>query len=190
MRSAALAIAFLAAPAVVHAQEAPSLPGAGMPSGMAMSPAANRAAPAASDRGPETLPNLAEREGWPQPTADSANYGYFLADLVEYRESDDPGVIRWDVFGWYGGDVKRLWVKSEGAQSTSKRADSEQEAQLLYGQPRSSISKPACDTRDARGQVQTGPASTASSACKDWRPTVTNWSRRCSSARMARSRPE
>ncbi|MCR5873153.1 copper resistance protein B [Phenylobacterium sp. J426] len=134
MRSAALAIAFLAAPAVVHAQEAPPLPGAGMPSGMAMSPAANRAAPAASDRGPETLPNLAEREGWPQPTADSANYGYFLADLLEYRESDDPGVIRWDVFGWYGGDVKRLWVKSEGAQSTSKRADSEQEAQLLYGQ--------------------------------------------------------
>lgn len=134
MRSAALAIALLAAPAVVHAQEAPPLPGAGMPSGMAMPATSSRAPPAPSDRGPQTLPNLAEREGWPQPTADSANYGYFLADLLEYRESGDPGVIRWDVFGWYGDDVKRLWVKSEGAQSTSKRADSEQEAQLLYGQ--------------------------------------------------------
>jgi len=88
----------------------------------------------APDRAPATLPNVAAREGWPQPTADSANYGYFLADLLEYRESGDPGVVRWDVFGWYGGDVKRLWIKSEGAQSTSDRVESEQEAQLLYGQ--------------------------------------------------------
>ena len=134
MRSAALVIALLAVPAAVQAQEkAPA--DAAMQRGAAMPPEDRRApAPAASDRGPKTLPNLAEREGWPEPTADSANYGYFLADLLEYRESGDPGVVRWDVFGWYGGDVRRVWLKSEGAQSTSKRAGSEQEAQLLYGQ--------------------------------------------------------
>lgn len=134
MRSAALIIALLAVPAAVLAQEkAPA--DATMPRGAAMPPEDRRApAPAAPDQGPKTLPNLAERQGWPEPTADSANYGYFLADLLEYRESADPGVVRWDVFGWYGSDVRRVWLKSEGAQSTSKRAGSEQEAQLLYGQ--------------------------------------------------------
>lgn len=81
-----------------------------------------------------TLPNLSDRSGWPEPTADSAKYSYFLVDLLEYQESRVPGAIRWDMFGWYGGDVKRLWIKTEGTQSTSSREGSEQEAQLLYGQ--------------------------------------------------------
>lgn len=134
MRSAALVIALLAVPAAVQAQvKAPA--DAAMQRGAAMPPEDRRApAPAALDRGPKTLPNLAEREGCPAPTADSANYGYVLADLLEYRESGQPGVIRWDVFGWYGGDERRIWIKSEGAQSTSRKAESEREAQVLYGQ--------------------------------------------------------
>lgn len=81
-----------------------------------------------------TLPNLAEREGWPSPTADDAKYSYVLFDLLEFRENRGPAAIRWDMFGWYGGDVKRVWFKSEGLQSTRRRGGGEQEAQLLYGQ--------------------------------------------------------
>lgn len=135
MRSAALAIAMLAAPVVAQAQETVS-PNSGAVLHDVATPAPVDHAAASSDAVPgvEALPNLADREGWPAPTADSANYGYFLADLLEYRESGQPGVIRWDVFGWYGGDERRIWIKSEGAQSTSRKAESEREAQVLYGQ--------------------------------------------------------
>lgn len=135
MRLAALIIAMLAVPVAVEAQENAVSPAAiAMQSAMTMPRGNDGASPAASAPRPETLPNLAGSNVWPDPTADSANYGYFLADLLEFQESGDPGLIRWDVFGWYGGDVRRIWVKSEGAQSTSKDAESEHEAQVLYGQ--------------------------------------------------------
>lgn len=132
MRLAALPICLLAAPAAAQAQGMQPSPGAAAPPGHAAeahAPGAVVAPDAAS-----ILPDPKPRDGWPEPTADHARYGYFLADLLEYRESGDPGVIRWDVFAWYGGDVRRIWIKSEGAQSTSERVDSEQEGQLLYGQ--------------------------------------------------------
>lgn len=81
-----------------------------------------------------SLPSLDEPEGWPEPIEDSPNRSFFLIDLLEYRESREPGTIRWDAYGWYGGDVKRVWFKTEGTQSTASGGGGEQEAQLLYGQ--------------------------------------------------------
>lgn len=37
---------------------------------------------------------------------------YIQAERFEYRES--PGEILWDLQGWYGGDLHKLWLKSEG----------------------------------------------------------------------------
>lgn len=91
------------------------------------------AAPAPTGPKTGTLPNLAERAGWPEPTADSASYTYVVTELLEYRESRAAGAIRWDIYGWHGGDVNRLWVKTEGLQNVSGGGGGEREAQLLYG---------------------------------------------------------
>jgi copper resistance protein B len=91
------------------------------------------AAPAPTGPTTATLPNLADRAGWPEPTADSANYSFLVTELLEYRESRAAGAVRWDIYGWYGGDVNRLWVKTEGLQDVSGPGGGEQEGQLLYG---------------------------------------------------------
>lgn len=130
------AAAALALPATLSAQVAN--PAASPPPPAPSDPRTSTPRPRLQSADPappvKTLPNLSDRSGWPEPTADNAKYSYFLVDLLEYQESRDPGAIRWDMFGWYGGDVKRIWIKTEGTQSTSRRAGSEQEAQLLYGQ--------------------------------------------------------
>jgi copper resistance protein B len=141
MRALVLPIAALGLPQALSAQERTPDRQA-MPMEMQHAPPSTGApanpeaaqAPLPSPSAVTTLPNLEERESWPSPTADDANYSYFLVDLLEIRESRNPGVVRWDMFGWYGGDIKRVWVKTEGAQSIKKSQGSEQEAQLLYGQ--------------------------------------------------------
>jgi len=80
-----------------------------------------------------TLHNLKPQPGWPSPTADDAPYSLVLLDLLEYRESAGAGSLRWDGFGWLGGDYNRIWVKSEGTQSLGSGGGGEGEAQLLYG---------------------------------------------------------
>lgn len=127
-------------PTGLQAQET-GAQGAGEPMAMPM-PAPGKAsearpvpvaAPAPTDQETTTLPNLEDRSGWPEPTADSANYSYLVTELLEYRESRAAGAIRWDIYGWYGGDVNRLWVKTEGLQDVSGPGGGEQEGQLLYG---------------------------------------------------------
>jgi copper resistance protein B len=82
--------------------------------------------------GTTTLPNLAERLGWPSPVADSAFYSFLRFDLLEYQRSTDGlDALRWDLLGWFGGDYHRLWVKSEGR--FAPREDTEVEVQVLYG---------------------------------------------------------
>jgi copper resistance protein B len=98
----------------------------------AHAPAVPHAAPAYPTDGTTTLPNLADRAGWPSPVADSAFYSFLRFDLLEYQRSTDGlDALRWDLLGWFGGDYHRLWVKSEGR--SAPREDSEVEAQVLYG---------------------------------------------------------
>jgi len=37
-----------------------------------------------------------------------------LADQLESHSRDDGDFYLWDVQGWYGGDINKLWLKSEG----------------------------------------------------------------------------
>lgn len=93
------------------------------------------ASAAARAEEPVSVPVLAtdeDRENWPEPTEDDAPYTFVLLDLLEYQQSREPGAIRWDAYGWYGGDEKRIWVKTEGTQTARDGGDIE--AQLLYGQ--------------------------------------------------------
>jgi copper resistance protein B len=84
--------------------------------------------------GTPTLPNLADRSGWPSPVDDTATYSFLLFDLLEYqRNTDGLDALRWDILGWLGGDYNRFWFKSEGRKVFSSREGSEVEAQALYG---------------------------------------------------------
>ena len=43
-----------------------------------------------------------------------ATHHLILADQLEARFGDGRESYLWDVQGWYGGDINRLWFKSEG----------------------------------------------------------------------------
>lgn len=57
---------------------------------------------------------------------------FFEADRLEYHAADEP-LFEWDAQGWVGGDLNRIWVKSEGAYLTEAEAFEDAEIQVLYG---------------------------------------------------------
>ena len=44
----------------------------------------------------------------------AANHHMLLADRLEARLGDGHEQYLWDVQGWYGGDINKVWFKSEG----------------------------------------------------------------------------
>lgn len=63
---------------------------------------------------------------------DDALFGFALVDRFEYRAQDGPDAVLWDAQGWYGGDYRRLWVKTEGEDLVAD-SGGEIEVQALYG---------------------------------------------------------
>lgn len=41
-------------------------------------------------------------------------FAWFMADRAEYRARAGGDGYLWDAQGWYGGDIDKLWIKSEG----------------------------------------------------------------------------
>jgi len=62
---------------------------------------------------------------------DSAINTYFLADKLEWQNADDASTLAWELSGWIGGDIDRLWLRSEGERSNGKTEDAE--VQALWG---------------------------------------------------------
>ena len=68
------------------------------------------------------LPGLAGAAGvgtraqpdWPLPMKDDTLYGQVLFDRFEFQAGDDEDVFVWDAQAWYGGDIHRLWIETEG----------------------------------------------------------------------------
>jgi copper resistance protein B len=54
-----------------------------------------------------------------------------LADRFETRVGDGEEIYLWDVQGWYGGDINKLWLKSEGEGELGDGPESA-EFQALY----------------------------------------------------------
>lgn len=54
------------------------------------------------------------KTGWPLPIHDDATYGQVLFDRLEYQNGDGEDVLLWDAQAWYGGDLNRLWIETEG----------------------------------------------------------------------------
>ncbi|UKE46735.1 MULTISPECIES: copper resistance protein B [Xanthomonas translucens group] len=57
--------------------------------------------------------------------------GYLLFDRLEGWDTDHGSGQAWEASAWYGGDIDRLWLRSEGARSGGRTEAAELEA--LYG---------------------------------------------------------
>lgn len=55
-------------------------------------------------------------------------FAFVGADRLEYLS--DPEAFVWDLEGWYGGDINKLWWKAEGEAASGESAEAEIE--LLY----------------------------------------------------------
>jgi len=69
--------------------------------------------------------------GWPQPVDNERLFGYAMLNQNELRAGSTTS-YRWEGEGWYGSDLSRLWIKSEGSLATSRGTLEEAEVQGLY----------------------------------------------------------
>lgn len=70
---------------------------------------------------------LQAQPGWPLPIHDDTRYASLMLDRLEYRENDSEDVLLWDAQFWYGGDIDRLWIETEGEDVVSGGAGGELE---------------------------------------------------------------
>lgn len=82
---------------------------------------------------PRVPDNLEIPKSWPMPVGDRKRETYVLVDVFEFRPKPNNSDFRWDVESWHGGDLNKLWFKSEGARNTALKADYDIDAQILYG---------------------------------------------------------
>lgn len=57
--------------------------------------------------------------------------GYLAFNRLEARNGDHGRGQAWEASGWYGGDIHRLWLRSEGERSAGRTSSASLE--LLYG---------------------------------------------------------
>lgn len=55
-----------------------------------------------------------------------------LVDRLEYQTNEGDGLWLWDAQGWYGGDLHKLWIKTEGEYLAEGGELEEAELQALY----------------------------------------------------------
>ncbi|MCB2112984.1 MAG: copper resistance protein B [Parvularculaceae bacterium] len=57
---------------------------------------------------------------------------YVEGERLEFRAGDGDRMLLWDAQGFYGGDVSKFWVKTEGEYDLSADAFEDAEVQALY----------------------------------------------------------
>jgi copper resistance protein B len=62
---------------------------------------------------------------------DTAINYQFLFDELEWQDAKDGSALSWDFTGWIGGDIDRLWLRSEGERTNG--ALEHAEVQALWG---------------------------------------------------------
>ena len=53
-----------------------------------------------------------------------------IVDELEYRDADDGSLLAWNAQGWFGQDLHKLWIKTEGERTGGSTEDAE--LQFLY----------------------------------------------------------
>ena len=61
----------------------------------------------------------------------SQSYAVLRADRLEYHAGEGRDGYLWDVDAWYGGDIDKLWLKTEGEGAFSERIE-QAEVQALW----------------------------------------------------------
>lgn len=56
---------------------------------------------------------------------------FLLFDQLEYQDADEGSVLGWDASAWIGGDIDRLWLRSEGERINGMTEEAE--LQALWG---------------------------------------------------------
>ncbi|KMT53843.1 copper resistance protein B [Pseudomonas fildesensis] len=62
---------------------------------------------------------------------DTALNSFFIFEKLEWQDADDGSALNWEAQGWIGGDVDRLWLRSEGERTNGKTEKAE--VQALWG---------------------------------------------------------
>jgi copper resistance protein B len=62
---------------------------------------------------------------------DTALNSFFILEKLEWQDADDGSALNWEAQGWIGGDVDRLWLRSEGERTNGKTENAE--VQALWG---------------------------------------------------------
>lgn len=57
---------------------------------------------------------------------------FLMADRFEYRTNDGDPLFLWDGQGWFGGDINKVWFKTEGEFDLDTNSFEEAEFQALY----------------------------------------------------------
>ena len=57
---------------------------------------------------------------------------YVELERFEYRTNEGDPLLLWDAQGWFGGDINKLWVKTEGEYDFDADAFEEAEVQALW----------------------------------------------------------
>lgn len=70
--------------------------------------------------------------GWPQPVHNDRLFDYGVLGQDELRTGDGSRTYRWDGEAWYGNDLNRAWLRSEGNLDTETSTFDEAEVQVLY----------------------------------------------------------
>ena len=115
-----------------------AMPGMSMP-GMAMTgtalPAGNAPAPAPPmDHYADRLfpgSEMARSRSQGMHESGAQNFSQVMFNLAEYQFRDGKDGYRWDGQAWFGGDINRLWLKTEGEGVFREGVDSA-EIQALY----------------------------------------------------------
>ncbi len=61
-----------------------------------------------------------------------ATVSYVEGERFEYQTNDGDPVFLWDAQGYYGGDINKVWVKTEGEYDFAADAFEEAEVQALF----------------------------------------------------------
>lgn len=62
---------------------------------------------------------------------DSGINSLLLINQLEWQGGEGDGALNWDIKGWVGGDIDRLWLRSEGERSAGRTESAE--VQALWG---------------------------------------------------------
>jgi len=134
----ALTVALLAAPSLATAENMAQPMSRDMDQNMShdmtapMSHTASQnVAPTAADRYYDPARMAAARKAVKKSMGGQSGY-YLQADRLEFQSNEGDGLVLWDLQGWYGGDINKLWLKSEGEYILQPHAFEEAEIQALY----------------------------------------------------------